>query len=48
MAMLVVNKKVKIVHFILPVSFLMVKRVVPQGKWSKENNIKFKAVIKVH
>ena len=47
MAIPVVNPKVNKGHFILPVSFFIVRRVVPQGKWSKVNNIKLRVVIKV-
>lgn len=34
------------VHFMLPVSFLIVHMVVPQGKCRSENSIKLMAVIK--
>ncbi len=36
--------KASIVHFKLPVSFLMVHIVVEQGQWSRLNNMVFNAV----
>lgn len=42
-----VSPKVNKGHFIPPVSFFIVKRVVLHGKWSNENNIKLKAVTMV-
>lgn len=39
--------KAKMVHFRLPVSFLIVKHVVPQGKCIKENIITQIAVVAV-
>jgi hypothetical protein len=36
-----------IIHFTLPVSFLIVSNVVPQGKWNNEKTIVQTAVTKV-
>lgn len=46
-AMAVVRKKVKKAHLKLPVSFLMVNKVVPQGKCNRENNMVAMAVSQV-
>ena len=43
----VVNIKVKKVYFTDFVSEYMVQRVVPQGKWSRENSITENAVSQV-
>ena len=40
--------KAIIVHFILPVSFFIVKQVVEHGKWNKDKSMKLIAVKIVH
>lgn len=35
------------IHFVLPVSFRMVKQVVEHGQWKRENRIKHTAVTDV-
>ena len=42
------NKKPSSVHLMLPVSFFMERRVVEQGKWSREKSIVQMAVSQVH
>lgn len=39
--------KAKAVHFMLPVSFLMVRQVVPHGKWNRQKSIVQRAVAPV-
>lgn len=41
-------KKARAIHFRLPVSFRMVRRVVEQGQWNREKRIRFNAVRQVH
>ena len=41
------RKKARAVHFQLPVSFLMVKQVVPQGKCIREKIMTHRAVTQV-
>ena len=36
------------VYFTLPVSFLMVRRVVEQGAWKRKSRMKQAAVVAVH
>ena len=41
------SRKDNPVHFRLPVSFLMVRQVVAQGKWNKKNKQVHRAVVVV-